>query len=67
RIFNQTLNKSGNLSLNRYNQSKAKYYGVEGRIDYALTPELHMGTFLVIMCVENCMIYRQRTVSIMWR
>ncbi|HDR1545898.1 TPA: TonB-dependent receptor [Pasteurella multocida] len=45
RIFNQTLNKSGNLSLNRYNQSKAKYYGVEGRIDYALTPELRMGLF----------------------
>ncbi|MFD1804864.1 TonB-dependent receptor [Pasteurella oralis] len=45
RIFNQTLSKSGNLSLNRYNQSKAIYYGAEGRIDYAFTPDLKMGLF----------------------
>ncbi|WP_424410636.1 TonB-dependent receptor [Pasteurella sp. PK-2025] len=45
RIFNQTLNKAGNLSLNRYNQSKAQYYGAEGRIDYAFTPDLSMGIF----------------------
>ncbi|MGY4676699.1 TonB-dependent receptor [Pasteurella sp. P03HT] len=45
RIFNQTLSKTGNLSLNRYSQSKATYYGVEGRVDYAFTPELTMGLF----------------------
>ena len=45
RIFNQTLAKEGNLSLNRYNQSKATYYGAEGRIDYAFTNKFSAGLF----------------------
>ncbi|MDH3001213.1 hypothetical protein A1D23_02195 [Chelonobacter oris] len=45
RIFNQTLAKEGNLSLNRYTQSKAVYYGAEGRIDYQFMPELSVGLF----------------------
>ena len=45
RIFNQTLSKEGNLSLNRYSQSKAVYYGLEGSLDYAFTPNLSMGIF----------------------
>ncbi|MFY1027784.1 TonB-dependent receptor [Actinobacillus seminis] len=44
-IFSQTLNREGNLSLNRYTQSKAKYYGVEGQIDYSVTPEFSVGIF----------------------
>ncbi|HII3714483.1 TonB-dependent receptor domain-containing protein [Pasteurella multocida] len=45
RIFNQTLAREGNLSLNRYSQSKAKYYGVEAQVDYAFTPELMLSVF----------------------
>ncbi|SMB86463.1 iron complex outermembrane recepter protein [Pasteurella testudinis DSM 23072] len=45
RIFNQTLSKEGNLSLNRYSQSQAKYYGIEGRLDYNVTPEFSLGLF----------------------
>lgn len=45
RIFNQTLSKEGNLSLNRYTQSKAIYYGAEGRIDYQVIPEVSIGLF----------------------
>ncbi|MGV6988294.1 TonB-dependent receptor [Testudinibacter sp. P80/BLE/0925] len=45
RIFNQTLAKEGNLSLNRYNQSKAVYYGAEGRIDYQFTQDVSAGLF----------------------
>lgn len=45
RIFNQTLAKEGNLALNRYSQSKAVYYGAEGRIDYQFLPELSVGLF----------------------
>lgn len=45
RVFNQTLAKVGNLSLNRYSQSKATYYGAEGRLDYQVTPATKVGVF----------------------
>ncbi|MDG6882008.1 Probable TonB-dependent receptor NMB0964 precursor [Phocoenobacter uteri] len=45
RIFNQTLSKLGNLSLNRYAQSKAEYYGIEGRLDYEINNHLDVGVF----------------------
>ncbi|QIW16256.1 hypothetical protein A4G20_07880 [Pasteurellaceae bacterium RH1A] len=43
RIFNQTLNRQGNLTINRYSQSQAKYYGLEGKITYALTSKWQVG------------------------
>lgn len=45
RIFNQTLARSGYLTLNRYTQSRAKYYGFEGKIDYDITPDTTIGVF----------------------
>lgn len=45
RIFSQILRREGNLTQTRYTQSQAKYYGAEGRIDYAITPETTVGIF----------------------
>ncbi|MDO4627165.1 MAG: TonB-dependent receptor [Pasteurellaceae bacterium] len=43
RIFKRTLDKEGNLSMNRYAQAKADYYGIEGKLDYQLDPNLQVG------------------------
>lgn len=37
-IHNENLWKEGNLFMRRFTQSKAKFYGLEGEISYAFTP-----------------------------
>lgn len=45
RIFKRTLDKEGNLSMNRYAQAKADYYGIEGKFDYQVTSTLKVGVW----------------------
>lgn len=37
-IHNENLYRQGNLYMRRYNQSQAKFYGLEGEIGYQVTP-----------------------------
>ncbi|TWV83969.1 TonB-dependent receptor [Moraxella sp. VT-16-12] len=37
-IFNENIEKEGNLYLRRYNQTTAKIYGLEGELTYHLNP-----------------------------
>ncbi|MDO4223717.1 MAG: TonB-dependent receptor [Acinetobacter sp.] len=37
-IFNENVDKEGNLYVRRYNQTTAKFYGVEGELTYHATP-----------------------------
>lgn len=41
----RSLSSEFPLQLNRYNQSKARIYGVEGQIGYQLTPDYHVSVF----------------------
>lgn len=42
-IFNQILRREGDLTINRYTQSKARYYGFEGKVDYQLSSMTQVG------------------------
>lgn len=38
-IFNENVQKEGNLYLRRYNQTTAKFYGLEGELNYQVHPD----------------------------
>lgn len=44
-IFNENIAKKGNLYIRRYNQTTAKFYGLEGDITYHMTPSHNVTLF----------------------
>ncbi|PJG83101.1 TonB-dependent receptor [Caviibacterium pharyngocola] len=44
-IHNENLYRSGNLYVRRYLQSQAKFQGIEGEINYHITPEHQVSLF----------------------
>ncbi|EQA10569.1 TonB-dependent receptor [Glaesserella parasuis] len=44
-IYNETLYRSNNLFMRRYNQAKATFYGLEGIINYRFTPDYQFSVF----------------------
>ncbi|OOH88425.1 hypothetical protein BMT54_08760 [Pasteurellaceae bacterium 15-036681] len=44
-IFNENLYREANLYMRRYNQAKARFYGLEAELTYRFTPDYQMTIF----------------------